>query len=191
MKIQKGSAGYISAKKRQLAMIIGTAAVLALMLVVTGTMIYDTRLNWCTILAVFLCIPACRTMVNLIMFLPYTSVSERTEMEISGETEDLTVLYDLIVTSEKKAMKIDALFISRNTVCGYSQSANLDTEYAAKHIKSILEQNGIEKVTVKIFKDYVAFLSRAEGMQSIASIEKDTNKEREEAIAQIILGISL
>lgn len=191
MKVQKGTAGYISAKKRQLAMIIGAAMVIVIGILVAGYLIYDSRLNWLTVVAILICLPICRTIVNLIMLLPHTSISEKTEMEISGKTENLTTLFDLIVTSEKKAMKIDAVVISRNVVCGYAKSSKFETDYAVKHIKSILEQNGIEKVTVKIFKDYVAFLSRAEGMQSIASIEKEESGRREEEIAQLILSISL
>ena len=191
MKIQKGTAGYISAKKRWIAMMIGVAAVLIIGILVTGYVLYDSRLNWLTIVAILICLPVCRTLVNLIMLLPYTSISENTEMEISGKTENLTVLFDLIITSEKKAMKIDSIVISRNVVCGYAKSPKFETDYAAKHIKSILEQNGIEKVTVKIFKDYVAFLSRAEGMQSIASIEKNEPGRREKEIEQLILDISL
>ena len=41
------------------------------------------------------------------------------------------------------------------------------------------------------FKDYVAFLSRAEGMQNIASIEKNEPGRREQEIEQLILDISL
>lgn len=191
MKIQKGTAGYISAKKRQIAMIIGLAVVLIAGLLVVGYMKYKTRLNWLTIVAILICLPVCRTLVNLIMLLPYTSISENTEMEISGNAENLIVLFDLVITSEKKAMKIDSIVISRNVVCGYAKSPKYDTDYAAKHIKSILEQNGIEKVTVKIFKDYVAFLSRAEGMQSIASVERNEPGRREKEIEQLILDISL
>lgn len=191
MKIQKGTAGYISAKKRHLAMIIGMAVVVVIGLLVAGYMVYDSRLNWLTVIAILICLPVCRMIVNLIMLIPHTSISENTEMEISGKTENLTVLFDLIITSEKKAMKIDAIVISRNVVCGYAKAPKFDTDYAAKHIKSILEQNGIEKVTVKIFKDYVAFLSRAEGMQNIASIEKNEPGRREQEIEQLILDISL
>ena len=113
------------------------------------------------------------------------------ELELSGVTEDLTVLYDLLVTSEKKAMQIDALVISPTTICGYTSSPQTDTEDTARHIKHMLEKNKIEKITVKIFKDYKAFKSRAEGMENIVSVEQLTSHEREEKIAQILQDISL
>ena len=191
MKLHKGTAGYISAKKRQLAYIIGTVAVIAILLLVAGYFVYGTRVNIFSVLAVIICIPVCRTLVNLIMLIPHHTTSERMELELSGVTEDLTVLYDLLVTSEKKAMQIDALVISPTTICGYTSSPQTDTEDAARHIKHMLEKNKIEKITVKIFKDYKAFKSRAEGMENIVSVEQLTSHEREEKIAQILQDISL
>lgn len=191
MKLHKGTAGYISAKKRQLAYIIGAVAVIAILLLVAGYFVYGTRVNIFSVLAVIVCIPVCRTLVNLIMLIPHHTTSERMELELSGVTEDLTVLYDLLVTSEKKAMQIDALVISPTTICGYTSSPQTDTEDAARHIKHMLEKNKIEKITVKIFKDYKAFKSRAEGMENIVSVEQLTSHEREEKIAQILQDISL
>ncbi len=191
MKLHKGTAGYISAKKRQLAYIIGAVTVIAILLLVAGYFVYGTRVNIFSVLAVIICIPVCRTLVNLIMLIPHHTTSERMELELSGVTEDLTVLYDLLVTSEKKAMQIDALVISPTTICGYTSSPQTDTEDAARHIKHMLEKNKIEKITVKIFKDYKAFKSRAEGMENIVSVEQLTSHEREEKIAQILQDISL
>ena len=191
MTLHKGTAGYISAKKRQLAYIIGAVAVIAILLLVAGYFVYGTRVNIFSVLAVIICIPVCRTLVNLIMLIPHHTTSERMELELSGVTEDLTVLYDLLVTSEKKAMQIDALVISPTTICGYTSSPQTDTEDAARHIKHMLEKNKIEKITVKIFKDYKAFKSRAEGMENIVSVEQLTSHEREEKIAQILQDISL
>ena len=191
MKLHKGTAGYISAKKRQLAYIIGAVAVIAILLLMAGYFVYGTRVNIFSVLAVIICIPVCRTLVNLIMLIPHHTTSERMELELSGVTEDLTVLYDLLVTSEKKAMQIDALVISPTTICGYTSSPQTDTEDAARHIKHMLEKNKIKKITVKIFKDYKAFKSRAEGMENIVSVEQLTSHEREEKIAQILQDISL
>ena len=63
MKLHKGTAGYISAKKRQLAYIIGAVAVIAILLLVAGYFVYGTRVNIFSVLAVIICIPVCRTLV--------------------------------------------------------------------------------------------------------------------------------
>lgn len=46
-------------------------------------------------------------------------------------------------------------------------------------------------MTIKIFHDYKAFLSRAEGMNNIAAVEKNESLRRERAILKIILNISM
>ena len=190
MKIHKGEAGYIRVQKKKLAIQTVLSFALVAALVITGYLLNHTKLNLLTLVAILGCLPACRTLVNLIMMLGHRSINEATEIEISGCTDQLTPAYDLIITSERKAMPIDAVVISRNTVCGYTKNAKVDTAYAARHIKSILRQNKFDKVTVKIFHDYVAFLSRAEGMNNIAAVEK-YDKKTEEEIREIILDISL
>lgn len=190
MKVQKGEAGYLQARKKRL--IIETVVEFGLIaaFLIVGYIQTKTKMNWFTIIAVLACLPACRTLVNLIMMVPHHSINEATELEISGKTENLTVIYDLVITSEKSAMPIDVVVISENTVCGYTKSPKVSKAYAAEHIKAILEQNGIEKVTVKIFRDYIGFLSRAEGMNNIASIQKQ-DQRRVEKIKSLILDISM
>lgn len=190
MKIQKGDAGYLGVRKKQLiwTMVIYVSVIAALLII--GYLQTKTRLNLFTLAAVLICLPACRTLVNLIMVLPHTSVDRAVKTEVDDKTEHLRVIYDLVVTSEKNAMPIQAFVISNNTVIGYTKSFKVNKTYAAEHIKKILEQNGLEKVTVKVFRDYSAFLSRAEGMNSMASIDQN-GLARAEQIRSLILDISL
>lgn len=191
MKTKKGCAGYLRARKIQLTMETVLAFSMVAAIVITGYLTTHTKLNLLTLVAVLGCLPACRLLVNLIMVLPYHSINEAKELEISGVTEELTVVYDLVVTSEKKAMPVEAAVIFNNTICGYASSPKVDTAYAAEHIKSIMKQNQINKLTVKIFHDYMAFLSRAEGMNNIASVEQEDTRRHEESIKEILLDISL
>lgn len=191
MRTKKGEAGYIRSHKTKLAVgvLIGFALVGAM--VFMGYKTTGTKLNLLTLVAILGCLPVCRTLVNLIVMVPYHSINEARELEISGATGNLTVLYDLIITSEKKAMPIQAVVISNRTVCGYASDKRVDTAYAANHIKSMLAQNQLDKITVKIFTDYTAFLARAEGMDNIASVEQEDNSRMENRISRLILDISL
>jgi len=149
------------------------------------------RMNLLTIVAVVGSLPACKALVGVIVRLPYRSIKKEISDEISEKTEHITVAFDLIVTSEQKIMPIDCVAISGNTVCGYASNKKTDLNHASKHIKNILNNNGYQNVTVKIFDGYTAFLSRAEGMNSIAAIDKLDNKRLEEGIRGIILNISM
>ncbi len=149
-------------------------------LVIAGYVTTKTKLNLLTVVAVLGCLPASRILVNLIMVMPHDSIDEATELEISAVTEELTVAYDLVITSEKKGN-------AGSSCCNLQQydlrlcagEKKVDVDYAAKHIKSIMKQNQFDKVVVKLFHDYKAFLTRAEGMNNIASVEQqDTKKTR-------------
>ena len=51
--------------------------------------------------------------------------------------------------------------------------------------------NRFTDVSVKIFDNYTQFLSRAEGMNNIAAIDKNDVKKHEAALKNLILNISL
>ena len=86
---------------------------------------------------------------------------------------------------------LEAIVISGNTICGYSSNAKVDMNVIAKHLKQYLYANRFDKVSVKIFDNYTAFATRAEGMNNIAAIEKNDTQRYEESIRQILLNISL
>ena len=169
MKIQKGDAGYLRRRKRLLILEAVVSFGLVAALIIAGYVTTKTKLNLLTVVAVLGCLPASRILVNLIMVMPHDSIDEATELEISAVTEELTVAYDLVITSEKKAMPVAAVAIYNNTICGYVP---------------------VKKV-VKLFHDYKAFLTRAEGMNNIASVEQQDTRKHEEMIKGLLLDISL
>ena len=119
MKIQKGDAGYLRRRKRLLILEAVVSFGLVAALIIAGYVTTKTKLNLLTVVAVLGCLPASRILVNLIMVMPHDSIDEATELEISAVTEELTVAYDLVITSEKKAMPVAAVAIYSNTICGY------------------------------------------------------------------------
>ena len=125
------------------------------------------------------------------MVFPHRSISEEKAAEIELNASLLTRAYDMVFTSEKIIMPVEAIVISGNTICGYSSNAKVDMNDIAKHLKQYLYSNRFDKVSVKIFDNYTAFATRAEGMNNIAAIEKEDTKRHEEGIRQILLNISL
>lgn len=191
MKIEKGQAGYIKAQKNKLMAqsFISFGIVIAIFLL--GYFQTGTRLNWLTFIAVLGCLPAAKILVGLIAIMPYKTIDPAKASEIAGKAPLLTIACDMVITSRDKIMPVDAVVISGNTVCGYASNSRTNPEEAAGHIKDILNENRISKVTVKIFSDYTSFLARAEGMNSIAEIERADTKRKEKKIKGIILNISM
>lgn len=191
MKIKKGNPGYIEKHKKTALIKTVLEFGIVISLLILGYVQTETKSNLLTVVAVIGCLPASKALVELIMAMPHHTIAPEIAQEIQEKTTLLTSIYDLILTSEKKIMAIDCIVISNNTICGYSSSAKTDIVFAAKHIKQILAANQYQKISVKIFDNYTAFISRAEGMQNIAAVEKGDYKEKEEAISNILLNISL
>ena len=191
MKATKGNPDYI--KKRKQMVILKTVLQFGIViaLLILGIVQTKSRLNLLTVVAVLGCLPASKSLVEVIMLLPHRSIDLNLADEIKEKTSELTVCYDLVLTSEKHIMPIDCVVISDNTICGYTSNKKTDTVFAAKHMKQILSANQFSNVSVKIFDNYTAFITRAEGMNNIAAVEKNDTKTKEENIRQVILNISL
>ena len=121
---------------------------------------------------------------------PYGSIPSDIYKEVEKKAPLLPKIYDLIVTSTEKVMPVSVMLFCGHTICGYAGNDRVDEGKCAVYLKEMLEKNGYEKMTVKIFKDYRAFLARAEGMNNIFAVEK---KERtlEENIRKVILTLSM
>ncbi|WP_346911124.1 hypothetical protein [Faecalicatena orotica] len=190
-KIIKGNPGYLDYKKK--VEIIRTIIYFALVAAVffLGYSQAHTKKNLLTIVAILGCLPASKALVGVITRFPYPSIASIRAEEIKDKTGYITVIYDMIITSREKVMPMDCIVISGNTIFGYTNSEKVDVKYAASHIRGILNQNQFPDVSVKILNNYTAFLARAEGLNSIAAVEKSDTKELEEQMAHVILNISM
>lgn len=190
-KVEKGTPGYLNYKKKaesiRAAVYFGIVAAIFL----AGYLTTHTRLNYLTVLAALGCLPSSKVLVGVITRFPYFSITPLHADEIQAKTGNITVAYDMILTSSERIMPIDCIAISGNLIFGYTGSEKVDLKYAAAHIKNILEQNGIHDVSVKVLNNYTAFLARAEGMNSIAAVEKNDTREAEEQMRRIILNVSM
>lgn len=189
--MKKGMAGYLNRQKNIeiLKTLISFGLVLAIFLV--GFITTGSRKNLFTLVAILGCLPAARVLVGLITRFPYNSISAVKAKEIKQNAPGLTLIFDLVFTTYEKIFPVDCIAIYNNTVCGYASSEKTDLELTAKHLKKMLQDNGHPKASVKIFRDYKAFLLRAEGMADIAAIEKDDYTQKEARMVSTLLSISL
>lgn len=190
-KVKKGTPGYLDYKKKieiiRAFIYFGIVAAIFLL----GYFQTGTRLNLLTVVAVLGCLPAAKVLVGVITRFPYRSIDKERAEEIAEKTGHLTVCYDMVITSREKIMPVDCIVISGNNIFGYTHYEKVDLNVLAAHIKEILRQNQYTGLSVRILNEYKPFLTRAEGLDHIAEVEKDDTKEREDAIRRVILNISM
>lgn len=191
MKTEKGQKGYLKARKQKylITSVVEFAVVIAVF--VTGYIQTGSRLNLLTVVAVVGCLPAAKMLVEFITMAPYKGISDEKYQKLEEHAPLILRAYDMIITSSQKVMPLDAVVVSGHVICGYASNPKTDETVLAQHMKEILKNNHYDKMTIKIFHDYKAFLSRAEGMNNIAAVEKNESLRRERAILKIILNISM
>ena len=160
-KKEKGQPGYIKWRKEKY--LTGTIAEFAVViaLVVLGYVQTKTKLNLLTVVAAVGCLPASKMLVEFITIAPHQSI---------------------------EVMPVDAIVISGHTVIGYASNTKTDEVTCARYLKDMLNANHHEKMTVKIFHDYKAFLSRVEGMNNIVEVGHTENVREDRAVRKLILS---
>lgn len=189
-KVKKGRPGYLDYKLQMeiLRTVLYFAIVAALFWL--GYSQTHTNKNLLTIVAVVGCLPASKALVGVITRLPYRSVEKKITREIRERSANLTMVYDLVLTSKEKIMPVECMAVSGNKVFGYAPGNKVDLDYAARFVRQMLSQNEFHKVDVRLVHQYGDFLSKVEGMNKAAE-GKEGQKEHERQIANVIMNISL
>lgn len=180
-KIVKGQYGYIRRKK--ITVTIRTLLMFALSLSLFGIGIWSTgkKENLLTVVAILGCLPACKSAVNMIMFLKGKGCSEQVKHTIEPYRRGLMELYDLIFTSYEKTYQVSHMVIAGHIVCGYTEDAACDTKACEKHVDALLKQGGCKGVTVKIFQDLENY---CEGLTNLKKQCDLSGKETEKNVSQ-------
>ena len=181
-KVSKGNFGYFRSEKRRRLII--TAILFAVPLFIFFTC----------------CLPACKSMVNLIMILKCRPMDAGLYQKIHEHQGSLDMAYELYMTFYEKSAYIDAAAVCGNTVVAYSSDPKIDASFMETNSQKIIRKNGY-KVTVKIFTDLRPFLERLDSMNDhresleegikFTPDEKYPDLSRNELIRQTILALCL
>lgn len=197
---RKGDFGYFKAEKKHRGAVTALLFALPLGVFFAAWFYLKTRMTIWTVGCVVGCLPACRSMVNLIMLLMRKPMDENLYREIKSHAGNLVMSYEMYMTFYEKSASIDAFAICGNEVVGYSSDPKIDVEFMAAEAQKIIRKNGY-KVNVKILKDLRPYLERLDSMnEHRASLEegikfkpdeKYPELSRNEMIKHTILAICL
>lgn len=197
-KINKGCYGYTQNHKIRQGIKTAVFFALPLSLVVIGLVSTNEKVNLLTVIGMVGSLPACKELVNLILFLPRKSLNKELYHAIDPHVKPLVHLYELVLTTYEKNFPIDSLIIHDSYVVGYSSKKDLDAKAAENHIRKILKDNGLRQ-NVKIFTDLKHYLERVDTLASrtereeipFTPDERYPELTREELIMHLILAISI
>lgn len=185
--IPKGSCGYL--KNRKIYTIIRTLIYFALCASLYGIGYATTgsNKNLLTIVAVLGCLPACKSLVNVIMFLKARGCSDSLQSVLCAYDEKLTVFYDLYFTSYQKNFSLSHMALKGSILCGITEDPACDCKEAQKHLEQMLTQEGIKNVTVNIFSQTEGYVDR---LRRLTGMDVKEHPQREEIIG-LLYSISI
>ena len=197
---RKGEYGYLAAEKKRRILITAILFSVPLLIFFSAILYFHTRLTIWTVIAVVGCLPACKSLVSLIMIFRAKPVNADVYHKIHEHAGELTMSYEMYMTFYEKSSNIDAFAICGNTVAGYSSDPRIDASFMEKECQKILRGNGF-KATVKIFTRLDPFLERLDSMNAhkesleegikFRPDEKYPELSRNELIKHTILAICL
>ena len=120
-----------------------------------------------SLVAVLGCLPACKSVVDMIMFLRFQSCSPESADRIEAHKEGLAGMFDVVFTSYEKNYKIDHITVRGNTICGFSENAKFEEQAFCKHLDSMLKKDNFKNTTIKIFIDIQKYTDRLEQMKEL------------------------
>ena len=192
-KISKGNFGYFKSEKKRRLIITAILFAVPLFIFFTSWIYFKTRMTVWTVVAVVGCLPACKSMVSLIMILKCRPMDAGLYQKIQEHQGSLDMAYELYMTFYEKSAYI-------NTVAAYSSDPKIDASFMETNSQKIIRKNGY-KATVKIFTDLRPFLERLDSMNDhkesleegikFTPDEKYPDLSRNELIRQTILAICL
>ena len=185
--VRKGYYGYIRNHKAVTALRTVLYFAVSIGLYVMGYVTTGSNRNLLTVIAVLGCLPACKSMVNFILFLKAEGCSEELHNKVNVYDEELTVFYDMYFTSYQKNFSISHMVLKGNVLCGITENPKCDCGAADEHLEQMLKQEGIMNMTVKIFSQSDKYIDR---LSQLTKLNADDHKNRED-IVNMLYSISI
>ena len=131
-KVKKGTFGYIKYQKKKTFLITFILFLIPLVIYVTGYIQTKTKLNLFTFVAILGCLPACKSLVGLIMIMMQKSIDTATYEAAKKANGNLVSGYELVFTAYEHTTPVNALLVCGDQVVCYTPDEKADTAYLEK-----------------------------------------------------------
>ena len=165
MKIHKGEAGYIKKKKTMQTLVVVLFVAAGLSLFFICRQILGTTKNLGTVVAVLLTLPGAKALVNLVLFLPYQSVTPEFKGKCDSHlSESDQAYYDLVFTSPERVMHLDFLCVRGTELVGYSKDGKKEDKIES-YFTETLKKQGVN-VHMHVFRKEEELFNRLNTCQN-------------------------
>ena len=169
----KGEWGYINDRRLRVALITLFMYACAIGIFLLGIGITHTRRNLFTVISVLSILPASKSLVNMIMFFRFSSLSQGKYTMYSTAAGDIPIIYELPLTTYERTFFAEAVACTGGSIiCFFKPADGKDTNAEAlkaklkEHIDTVLKNDGHKGFTIKIYDDPESFTGRLREMNA-------------------------
>lgn len=187
-KAVKGNYGYISTKRKLVILRTILFFAISLALFAAGILTTHTRKNLLTVVAVLGCLPSCKSLVNMIIFIRASGCSSRAREMIKPAEGHLIGMYDMYFTSYQKNFALSHMVVEDHIILGFTEDLKCDLSGCREHLDTMLKQAGFKDMTITITNDLEKY---CEQLTKLNEKNQDYNAERDDEIRIALYDISL
>ncbi|MBR2528952.1 MAG: hypothetical protein IKE58_10850 [Blautia sp.] len=161
----KGEYGYFKKERKKRLGITFILFAVPLFIFFSSWIYFHSRNTVWTVVALVGCLPACKSLVGLIMIWPRRSLDEARVMQWKAHQGRLTMAFEMYMTFYEKSAYLDAFAVCGNQVVAYSSDPSIDTGYMVSHMEQILKENGYHHKVMILTKEN-AFIDRLDSLNA-------------------------
>lgn len=179
-RIIKGDRDYLKKKRTRVIVltIIYFAAALSVFLI--GYITTGSKRNLLTVVAVLGLLPACKSTVNMIMFLRAKGCSQDVANLIEEHSGRLISMFDMYFTSYSKNFSISHMVVENKVIIGLTEDVKFDSKAFNEHIETMLKNAGHNNVTISVTDSVDKYLVMLDNMNSELYPEDEKIKKDDE-----------
>lgn len=179
-RIIKGDRDYLKKKRARVIVltIIYFAAALSVFLI--GYITTGSKRNLLTVVAVLGLLPACKSTVNMIMFLRAKGCSQDVANLIEEHSGRLISMFDMYFTSYSKNFSISHMVVENKVIIGLTEDVKFDSKAFNEHIETMLKNAGHNNVTISVTDSVDKYLVMLDNMNSELYPEDEKIKKDDE-----------
>ena len=140
-KKEKGEFGYLKYKRSFNLLLTIIAFLIIAAVFVTGLIIFKSRNNYMTLVATVLVLPGAKIAVSYFILLPHKVCDKELYTSVEAAKGELSALYDVIVSNNKKPIGVCAMVISDNTIIALSHDKAPDKALFETSLKEFLKNS--------------------------------------------------
>ncbi|WP_130837869.1 hypothetical protein [Lachnoclostridium sp. Marseille-P6806] len=186
--IKKGSTGYIRMRRNRMHHLTLLLLAADLIMFFTAQVYFGSNRNLFSIFAALICLPIAKCGVSAIVLFRARGCSAGAEEQIRRHVGALDHLYELYLTSYSRNFQISHAAFACKNIVAFTETRDCDGPAAEKHIRDMLENNGMRGYSVKLFFSLDRYLDRLDSLNRLA---EQTEKEDLRNVRELLLVLSI